>query len=441
MNINRVAGFVSRLGLLPIWLWCCGVQGAVPPQCPNPRLSYFGGPVLANVQVVPVFYGTNVSSQVVASMPQFYADVTASSYWAWLCEYDTPTQHIGPGTSTAGYVLPVNPTPASTTDDALQNLLVQQVTLGNLPAPNSNTLYMVHFPANVSIAAFGGQSCVDFCAYHNSFASGQTVYVYAVLMDTFTGGCASGCGGNGTGLDNQTDTASHELVESVTDPYIGLDTSANYAYPCGWGDNNNSCGELADICDAGAPGDSITVGNRTWVVQEMWSDCQASCVSSGPLPVANDQNLITLEGASLPITLSMANGNSFCHYQLFTVTASPAHGTLSGSSSNLVYTPAPGFAGQDSFLFTANGSLGTVSISVVPFLITSATFDPAQGNFVVCWNSQPGVGYSVLTNTLLSAVATWTSAGVTNAIGTNTCFVLEGASAASASMFVAIKQN
>ncbi len=410
-------------------------------------MTYFGGPVLANVQVVPVFYGPLVKAEVITKMPQFYADITASSYWSWLCEYDTPTQHIGPGTATPGYVITTVATNSSkqisTTDAALQTLLVQQVALGVLPAPNSNTLYMVHFPSFVTLAGplGSGNSCVSFCAYHNSFTSGTNVYVYAAIMDSYTGGCSTGCGANATGLENQTETASHELIEAVTDPYVGLDTSSAYAYPCGWADNNNACGEVADVCDDGGPGDTITVSGRTWVVQEIWSDCQGKCTSTGPVPVAKSQNLTTYQGTALPVILSLSNASSFCHYQLFTVTHGPAHGVLSGSSPNLVYTPAASFAGQDSFQFTANGSPGTVSITVTPLMITTADFDAAKTNFVVCWLSEPGVGYTVMTNNNLATSAKWMPAGTTNATGTNTCFTFPGRPAANSKMFVLIKKN
>ena len=47
---------VSAGGLLVFWLSSFCVHGATP-QCPNAKMIYFGGPVLANVEVVPVLYG------------------------------------------------------------------------------------------------------------------------------------------------------------------------------------------------------------------------------------------------------------------------------------------------------------------------------------------------------------------------------------------------
>jgi MYXO-CTERM domain-containing protein len=105
-------------------------------------------------------------------------------------------------------------------------------------------------------------------------------------MDVFTGPCSKGCSNNTTALENATDLHSHELVESVTDPDVGLDTESDYALPAGWGDNNNECGEIADICDDGKAGDTITVSGRSWVVQEVWSNKQGKCTSTGPVAQA-----------------------------------------------------------------------------------------------------------------------------------------------------------
>ena len=279
-----LAAVLPALGLSPI------AVHAVSPVCASPKLSYFGGPILSQVQIVPVFWNSNVNAQVQANLPQFYADVTQSTYWCWLREYSTPTQPLLPGTAVAGITLVPSHCPGSAscslTDANVESELVRQVGLGVLPAPNANTLYMVHFPPNIVLAgpSGAGTSCANngFCAYHNTFMSGTNVYVYGCIMDEYSGGCATGCGADANGLQDTTDTASHELVESVTDPYVGLDTANNYAYPCGWADNNNECGEIADICDAGAAGDTITVSGRSWVVQEIWSNVQGKCTSTGP---------------------------------------------------------------------------------------------------------------------------------------------------------------
>jgi MYXO-CTERM domain-containing protein len=276
---------------------------ATPSCTTNPVVSYFGGPILQAPRVVAVFWSGSVNSTLQANIGQFYADVMQSPYWSMLQEYATvglaPTsseQTILPGTFYGAVTItPVKCAPGGRNcrlaDSDVQAELVRQIGLGTLPAPgldctgNVDTVYMVDFPPNVSLSLGAARSCAafgGFCGYHNTgtYGTNKLPLVYASLMDTFTGGCGNGCGGNATALENATSLASHELAEAVTDPDIGLDTGAVYQYPAGWGDNNNGCGEIADICDDFGVGDAITVSGRSWIVQEEWSNKNKKCMSA-----------------------------------------------------------------------------------------------------------------------------------------------------------------
>ena len=284
-----------------------GVQTEANPVCASPQLAYFGGPVLMSPKIVAVFWTSAVNATLQANIGQFYADVTTSSYWSWLHEYDTvglsggTNQGLLPGSSAGNFVIApqVCGTGAKNcklTDAQLQTELARQIGLGVLPAPsfdctgNVDTLYMVNFPPNISLTAPGGgppvRSCTNggFCGYHftGTYGPNNVPLVYAALMDVFTGPCAMGCGANAAPLDNATDLQSHEIAEAATDADIGLDMQNDYAAPGAWGDNDNNCGEIADICDDGSAGDTITVSGRKWVVQQLWSNQQGKCTSTGP---------------------------------------------------------------------------------------------------------------------------------------------------------------
>jgi len=316
-GVRRADGLMP--GMIP---YRGGPDRYVTPSCKTPKLAYFGGPILQSPVIVAVFWNGNVNPTLMApttGIGQFYTDVTQSSYWSWLQEYNTvglsggSEQAILPGSFGGQFTLTPSHCPTTTstkscslTDDELQSELNAQIAAGVLPVPtvdctgNTNTIYMVHFPPDVSLSgpSGSGASCVQFCAYHNTgtysgtgAANGKPL-VYAALMDQFTGTCATGCGGNATPLENSTDSASHELVEAVTDTDIGLDTANGYAAPAAWGDNNNQCGEIGDICDSGGAGDTITVSGRSWVVQELWSNKQGKCTSTGPdLPACSGTTL------------------------------------------------------------------------------------------------------------------------------------------------------
>ena len=92
------------------------------------------------------------------------------------------------------------------------------------------------------------------------------------------------------------------------------------------------------------------------------------------VPVAESQSASTPEGE--PVSVVLAGHTVDTHSGAvggpvlsFTIVSMPAHGTLTGIPPYIVYTPAPGFQGSDSFAFTADlgahaSAPATVSITV-----------------------------------------------------------------------------
>lgn len=233
------------------------------------HLSFFGGPVLKNVHVAPLYWNANVAFQ--SNLNLFYNDVPNSTLYNILSQYSS----IGHGNGQAGFV--DSKTTTSLTDAAVQQEVFNQLAAGHLPLPNANTYYPVHFPSGVSItAADGSRSCVQFCAYHSTFqvsVSGVITNVnYGVVPDQ-GGSCAGGCGNNPSRVNNLDSVASHELVEATTDPAVGLATT--FAAPLAWYDRTN--GEIGDICN-GQQG--TTTGNgRTYTIQLEFSNSANNCVA------------------------------------------------------------------------------------------------------------------------------------------------------------------
>ncbi len=84
-------------------------------------------------------------------------------------------------------------------------------------------------------------------------------------------------------------------------------------------------------------------------------------------PVAMGLAVNTLQNTSLPIVLGAtdADGDTLSYF----IVSQPLHGTLSGSGTNVTYTPSSNYYGADSFTFkandgTVNSNLGTISITV-----------------------------------------------------------------------------
>ena len=250
-------------------------QLAVPAGA---HLTYYGGPVISNIKVYTVAWGTSVTDQ--ATMNTFFAAVTNSTYLDWLSEYNTPTQTIGRGTFGGAFVDKTPPTGTTVKDSQIQAELSKLIDAGTVPQPDSNSYYQFLFPPGITVVgADGTKFCVQTasgtpCAYHSTFVK-NGVNVYYSPQPDYSGACGTLCGfvpGNDTA--SLTTASSHEMVEAITDSAVGLATTLGP--PLGWYDNNN--GEIGDICEGQAQGQQVA----GQYVQTEWSNKQGKCVVSGP---------------------------------------------------------------------------------------------------------------------------------------------------------------
>ncbi len=89
-------------------------------------------------------------------------------------------------------------------------------------------------------------------------------------------------------------------------------------------------------------------------------------------PQASDSTAsVAANSSSNPITLSLSGGTATA----ISIVSPPAHGSLAVSGVTVSFTPATGYAGSDSFTYTATNSSGTsastrVSLTVTPVLLT-----------------------------------------------------------------------
>lgn len=223
----------------------------------SPQLTYRNGPLLTNVEVFTLFWGSGwqqaPASGLISQINQFFAYIVTSPLIDQLSEYGVSGKPIGHG-KFAGTLTVTSPAPAkSLQDSAIQNFLQQQIDSGAVPKPGPNTLYVVYVESGVTVEQGGSASCQSFCGYHDSFGS-QIFYGVLPYPD------CSGCTGGQDVFAALTVTTSHELCEAITDPVPGE----------GWYDDAN--GEIGDIC----AWKTKTVG--TYAVQQEWSNKAGQCV-------------------------------------------------------------------------------------------------------------------------------------------------------------------
>lgn len=226
------------------------------------NVDYFGGPVISNVQVETVFYGHDWYSnpalhQTGSELNQYFNFLTNSSYMDLLHQYSTPFQSIGHGSWVGGELVDRNASPLGSLyvdDSEIQQMLESVVYHRQVPGPNGNLVYMVYTDPNTEVTDGGSNSIKDFLGYHSAFFdpyNGREVF-YAVIPSPVGNADARGL----TAFQQQTEVASHELAEAVTDPEP----------VSGWDDRTRQDGEIGDL----AVGDVCYLGG--YAVQAEWSN-------------------------------------------------------------------------------------------------------------------------------------------------------------------------
>lgn len=269
-----------------------------------PVVSTYGGPTLTAPVLVPIFFSNDSDpTSPVADMVTFFQKVGGSNFWKALGEY---------GVGAPSSVVPVHlaqPAPAMLVDDPAGNTLHPLLASliaggGGIPAPEAQTLYILVFPATTSVTqggnTAGGRSC-PFLGYHDELPlSGGSSVAYAVVLR-----CTDPALGFATDLDGVTSTASHEIVEAVTDPFptsapalSNIDAHHGLLLPA------NPGTELGDMCEVD-PEANFTFQDLAFSVQRFWSNAAAAAGRDPCVPAYPGETFFT--GAPvLPNTTSFS---------------------------------------------------------------------------------------------------------------------------------------
>ena len=258
------------------------VPSGVKPTA-DTRLVYYGGPVISNVKVFVVYWGSSVDTAIQQGIGKFYNSLVASTHMDWLNQYATDkpaldgrqgtNQTIGRGSFLGEAVITPSHSGNNIDDKDVQAELEYQVSIKKLPTPDANTIFMIYFPSGITNSIEGMKSCQQFCAYHMGFKSKSYGDVfYGVMPDIQSGACVFGCGGfGGNVFESITAVSSHELVEAVTDPYP---TPADKpVFPQAW--NTTKGEEIADLCTTGRA--TLQTPGQTYSLSGEWDNSKGSC--------------------------------------------------------------------------------------------------------------------------------------------------------------------
>ncbi len=268
----------------------------VAAQASAQSLTYYGGPVVSNPNVVTVAWGSTVDTAVTSEMSGFYSAILNSPYLDWVSEYSTvglmgatdslagSNQRIGRGAFVGSYTITPSNTATTVTVAQVATEIAAQVTAGHLPAPVldaqglPNTVYMVNFPLGVTIDdGSGGKSCVLFCGIQGTVSTGGKSAGLGMVPDLSPSSpCNGGCGTNSSYLQNVTEVHAHILLNIVTDLEVATATAT--ARPLAWLDSTH--GNICDICNQ----KPATISGYT--VEKGWSNREANCIASAGTALA-----------------------------------------------------------------------------------------------------------------------------------------------------------
>lgn len=267
-------------------------RAAAPAPAPfASHLDYYGGPVMSHVKIVDVFWGTGLDPQVTAWAGPYFQAVTDSAYFDMLQEWNTTVPAVGGHASTnqtiyrggwgGDFTIAPMQTTGNINDAKIVAELDRQITAGAIPPPDGDTLYMTFFPPAITVVDGTSTQCIDYCAYHNAFSRGDGSEVFYAVIPDMSSTCQSQCG-PGDVLGNNANSASHELVEAVTDPQVDLNGTGPIGAPYAWiqGADGQEIGDLCIGQYATLPGGQL--------VQRQWSNAKNACIDHNdaytPLP-------------------------------------------------------------------------------------------------------------------------------------------------------------
>jgi hypothetical protein len=262
-----------------------------------PNFRYQSGPVIRSPQVRTSFWGAlwaDASHQARAQrLNQFHEDLLQSGFMNVLSQYG-----VGQGADNAGAFVGdsfISNVPSTLTDPIIRATIQSAINQGVLlePGDPSNVALIIYLDENIGVNDPSDQLVLcepkndNAFGYHDFFTTSAGHKFYYAVIPALADTCLQeSCPGHDAGCSlhlaepqeqRQTQVASHEFAEMVTDPELNA-----------WVDPK--AGENGDICNGESA--TITVGVNTWTVQRTYSKTddmatngQSYCLATAPAPI------------------------------------------------------------------------------------------------------------------------------------------------------------
>ena len=343
-----------------------------------PLVTAQGGPVLKNIEIVPVYFGDD---PLFDDLEKFTSWIVTSDYWKNAgAEYG-----VEAGTRLAAVQRPSAP-PSPISDTQIAGWIQTWVADQTLPTPKPNTVFALFFQAGTTITNRSGISCRSFAGLHKTVKIESAIFsgdVPFIILPRCT------YSADDDPLMIATNVASHEYIETATNPL----NSTNPA----WAMNNDAgpleaCGMLsgpaiADLCLSQSY--DVVEG---FTVQDLWSNAAAQAGRNPCQPSDPRHPYFTV---SAETTIYHAQPGTTLTIQARAWSNMPAPDWLLGVNWGLV--PYSDFDGQATLSASTvnNGDEVTATVTIPPspavvdgrsvYRFTIDSIDPINPNFTHPW--------------------------------------------------------
>ena len=230
-----------------------------PPASASVGFVDHGGRVLSAAHIDLIYWGRywapdRSASPTADEITHALRTVLAGSYQAELAQYRT----IGPAVIRGSRVITTSDPPSRFTDKDIEAFLSALFDAGILPGPDKQALYVVTIPPGIYFSE------TELVGEHSFYRRDGHRIHYAWTTDSVV-------------LDGATQTTTHEIVESLTDP----EGTAILGTP-GTCDGEKWC-EIADICSDASKLYGV-------MVAPYWSNIAGHCVIPAPAAYATSDH-------------------------------------------------------------------------------------------------------------------------------------------------------
>jgi len=258
----RKLAFAAGIALSLSTAVAASVIVEAPPASASIRFVDHSGRVLSAAHVYLIYWGRYWAPDRVASptpdqITHALRTVLAGSYLSALTQY----RNIGPAVIGGSHVITTTDPPSRFTDRNIEAFLNTLFDAEVLPAPDDQAIYVVTIPPGI----YTGEGD-DLVGEHNYYRRDGHRIHYAWTTDSEV-------------LEGATQTTTHEIVETVTDP----EGTAILGTP-GTCDGERWC-EIADICSDAAKLNGV-------MVAPYWSNIAGRCVIPAPLALRSSERLV-----------------------------------------------------------------------------------------------------------------------------------------------------